>query len=94
MTKTAADAATFIVAKTNAAGQRRTFLESQTVPHWTQDSEQADRLTQTDAERLADDWNAYARSKGLQATYAAIKAPEQKPPPQSKNRSAPATNAN
>lgn len=79
--QTAAKAATFIVEKTEAAGQSSTFLESRTVPHWTQDSQQADRLTQTDAERMADDWDAYARNKGLQATYAAIEAPEQEPQP-------------
>lgn len=76
-----AEPAAFVVAKTDDAGQRRTFLESRTVPHWTQDSQQADRLTATDAERMADDWNSYARNKGLQATYAAIEAPEQEPQP-------------
>lgn len=79
--QTAAKAATFIVAKTDAAGQRRTFLESRTVPHWTQDSQHADRLTQTDAERMADDWTDYERTKGLQATYAAIEAPTKEPQP-------------
>lgn len=77
----AAKDATFIVAKTDAAKQRRTFLESRTVPHWTQDSQQADRLTQTDAERMADDWTDYERTKGLQATYTAVTARQQEPTP-------------
>jgi hypothetical protein len=92
--QTAAEAATFIIAKTDDARQRRTFLETRTVPHWTQDSQQADRLTQTDAERIADEWDDYARNKGLHATFTAIEAPKQEPQPRSANRSAPATDAN
>lgn len=56
----------YAVANRRAPGSKRRFLRScSTGPDWTDDSTKADRMTRDKAERLADDWNCYAASKGF-----------------------------
>lgn len=47
----------------NSAPRFLRYIDRQ--PEWTDDSAQADRMTHDEAERLADDWNAQAATKGF-----------------------------
>lgn len=84
--KEAAKAATptakaFTVAAKNATGAVTAYMHTETATTWRENKTSADRMDETKARRIADDWTSYARSKGLETSYAAIAAEEKEPRP-------------
>jgi hypothetical protein len=62
----AATAPLFAVARKHQPNSAPRFLRYvDRRPCWTADSAKADRMTHAEAERLADDWNEHAASKGF-----------------------------
>lgn len=64
----------YTVAAYNHAGNCTAYYRTVTQTEWTAAAADADQLPRDEAERLAEDWNSYARSKGFWATYRAVRA--------------------